>query len=58
MINVIGEGQSYDSFLCGALGQLGRDQDRFWAEYLAELKAANASRLPTIPVGHWTPGGR
>jgi len=40
------------------LEHLGRDQDRFWAEYLTELKAANASRLPTIPVGHWTPGGR
>ncbi len=34
---------------------LDRNRDAYWEAYLAELKAANASRLPTIPLGHWTP---
>lgn len=38
------------------LKDLAGHQDRYWREYLAELKAANASRLPAIPVGHFTPG--
>lgn len=37
------------------LKELGTQQAAFWDEYLAELKAANASRLPTISVGHWQP---
>jgi DUF971 family protein len=37
------------------LRDLGEHQERYWQEYLAELKAANASRLPTIPVGQWNP---
>ncbi len=37
------------------LRDIGLNQDRYWQEYLAELKAANASRLPTIPVGQWNP---
>ncbi len=37
------------------LRDLADNQDRYWQEYLAELKAANASRLPTIPVRHFTP---
>lgn len=39
------------------LEELGREQERFFAEYQAELKMANASSLPTIPVGHWKPPG-
>jgi len=35
---------------------LGQHQDNYWADYEAEMKAANASRLPTIAVGQWTPG--
>ena len=27
----------------------------YWQDYLTELKSANASRLPNIPVGQWTP---
>ena len=38
------------------LADLHRNQQQSWEAYLAELKAANASRLPTIPVGQWTPG--
>lgn len=36
---------------------LDRNRQQYWDAYLAELKAANASRLPTIPVvGHFSPG--
>jgi len=38
------------------LRDLHRNQAEYFEAYLAELKAANASRLPTIPIGHWTPG--
>lgn len=38
------------------LHDLGKNQQRYWQDYLNELKAANASRLPTIPVGEWRPG--
>ena len=37
------------------LRDLGENLDRYWREYLDEMKAANASRLPVIPLGHWTP---
>ena len=37
------------------LKDLDANQDQYWQAYLAELKAANASRLPTIPVGQFTP---
>ena len=38
------------------LRDLAEHRERYWRDYLAELKAANASRLPVIPVGHFTPG--
>lgn len=37
------------------LQELEQDQEALWQAYEAELKAANASRLPRIPVGHFTP---
>lgn len=37
------------------LHDLATNADRYWSDYLGELKAANATRLPTIPVGQWTP---
>jgi len=37
------------------LHDLGNNQDNYWQEYVTELKTANASRLPTIPVGQWQP---
>ena len=37
------------------LRNLHRNQQQYWDAYLAELKSANASRLPTIPIGHWSP---
>jgi DUF971 family protein len=38
------------------LQELDRERDRYWQDYLRELEAANASRLPSIPIGRWTPG--
>jgi DUF971 family protein len=37
------------------LQDLGENAERYWQDYLNEIKTANASRLPTIPVGHWSP---
>lgn len=37
------------------LQDLADNQERHWQSYLAELRAANASRLPAIPVGHFAP---
>lgn len=37
------------------LSDLGHRHDDYWQDYLADLKQANASRLPNIPVGQWTP---
>lgn len=35
--------------------ELINQQDENWTKYLQQLREANASRLPTIPVGTWTP---
>jgi len=37
------------------LADLDRNQQQYWEAYVTELKTANASRLPAIPVGQWTP---
>ena len=37
------------------LRDLVENQERYWQDYLRELKEANASRLPNIPVGQWAP---
>lgn len=37
------------------LRDLGTHAERYWQDYLADLKQANASRLPAIPVGQWSP---
>ena len=37
------------------LKDLADHRERHWQGYLAELQAANASRLPAIPVGHFVP---
>ena len=44
------------------LRELNDQFDAYWGEYMKELKMANASRLPQIPlaggpgIGSWTPG--
>ena len=37
------------------LRELGDEQDQRWSAYEAELEAANASRLPPITLGTWSP---
>jgi DUF971 family protein len=37
------------------LRELGEQREQYWHRYLDELKVANASRLPNIPIGHWQP---
>lgn len=37
------------------LHDLGSNQEKYWQDYVTDLKTANASRLPTIPVGQWQP---
>jgi DUF971 family protein len=37
------------------LRDLGTNAERYWQDYLTDLKEANASRLPAIPVGQWNP---
>jgi len=49
------DGHDTGIFSWAFLHDLGQHQERYWQEYLTELKTANASRLPNIPVGQWTP---
>lgn len=49
------DGHDTGIFSWAFLQDLGQNQDRYWQDYLTELKTANASRLPNIPVGQWTP---
>ncbi len=37
------------------LRELHDEFDTYWSKYIADLRAANASRLPQIPLGHWEP---
>ncbi len=37
------------------LRELGEQRDSYWQRYLEDLKVANSSRLPNIPIGHWQP---
>jgi DUF971 family protein len=37
------------------LRELGEQREAYWQRYLDELSIANASRLPTVPIGHWQP---
>ena len=51
------DGHDTGIFAWGYLAELGENQQQLWSAYLSELKVANASRLPTIPVGHFSPRG-
>ena len=53
----IGFDDGHDSgiYTWAYLHELGTEKERFWQEYLQELKQANASRLPNIPVNQWSP---
>ncbi len=49
------DGHDSGIFAWDYLADLGKNQETYWQEYLTELKTANASRLPSVPVGQWTP---
>jgi DUF971 family protein len=52
---VFNDGHDSGIYAWEYLHDLGENQDNYWQEYLSELKQANASRLPSIPVGQWQP---
>jgi DUF971 family protein len=37
------------------LRELGEKRESYWQRYQNELTTVNASRLPSIPLGHWQP---
>ena len=49
------DGHDTGIFAWDYLHELGSQQEKYWQEYLTELKTANASRLPSVPVGHLQP---
>ena len=53
---VFDDGHDTGIYTWAYLQDLGRRSDAHWAAYLAELEAANASRLPPVQLGHWSPG--
>ena len=55
---VFDDGHDSGIYAWGFLRELGENQEKFWQDYLTELKVANASRLPSIPVGQWQPPGK
>ena len=52
---VFNDGHDSGIYAWEYLHDLGENQDNYWQDYLSELKQANASRLPSIPVGQWQP---
>lgn len=53
---VFDDGHDTGIYTWGYLHDLGTNADDHWATYLAELEQANASRLPPVQLGHWSPG--
>lgn len=52
---VFDDGHDTGIYSWNFLKELYDRRDEYWHDYLTELKQANASRLPAIPIGHWTP---
>ena len=52
---VFNDGHDSGIYAWEFLRDLGDNQERYWQDYLTELKIANESRLPNIPVGQWQP---
>ena len=52
---VFNDGHDTGIYSWSYLRDLHDTQDEHWERYLTDLKAANASRLPNIPLGTWTP---
>lgn len=55
---VFDDGHDSGIFSWEFLRDLGENQETYWQDYVTELEAANASRLPSIPVGQWQPPGK
>lgn len=49
------DGHDTGIYSWGYLMELVERREEYWAQYLRELNQANASRLPQIPLGHWSP---
>ena len=52
---VFDDGHDTGIYSWAFLADLAQNQESFWQRYLGELEEKNASRLPAIPVGSWTP---
>ena len=52
---VFDDGHDTGIYSWAFLRDLVDNQPDYWRRYLDELKDKNASRLPAIPVGQWTP---
>lgn len=52
---VFDDGHDTGIYSWAFLRELHERREERWQAYLEELKQANASRLPAIPVGQWTP---
>ena len=52
---VFSDGHDTGIYSWDYLEDLSRHKEEYWQKYIVELQAANASRLPTIPVGQWKP---
>ena len=52
---VFDDGHDTGIYSWGFLRELADNEANYWRRYLDELEEKNASRLPTIPVGRWTP---
>ena len=52
---VFNDGHDTGIYAWEYLYDLGQNQEKYWQDYLSDLKQANASRLPSIPVGQWQP---
>jgi len=53
---VFDDGHDTGIYAWNYLRELGEQREAYWQRYMNELTAANASRLPSIPLGHWQPG--
>ena len=49
------DGHDTGIFAWEYLHDLAKNQDKYWREYLKELKEKNESRLPKLEVKHWNP---
>ena len=52
---VFDDGHDSGLYTWDYLADLAANEAEYWRKYLDEMKQAGASRLPTIPVGTWTP---